>query len=704
MTQRTAARLAWTIWGLAVVLAIGAEILSVMDRSVARAVENGIFVGIFMAMGAVGALVIGRQPGNAVGWILLALSGMAGAAFFAGEYANHGTYVGPGSLPGMEWAWWVADFMWVGLLSLPTTFLLLLFPDGQVPSPRWRPFLWIVTAFVVTATLVFALDPMTYAGKRYENPVGVDALRPVARFFDGPGYFLLLVFAVVSAVSLVQRFRRAGRQERQQIKWFGFAVSILVFYFLIDAVFTALELPRGFWLNTAGAVIAFGSLPVGIGIGILRHRLYDIDVVINKTVLFGLLAAFITAIYVGIVIGIGSLVGGRGNLFLSIVATAVVAVAFQPIRARAGHFANRLVYGKRATPYEVLSTFSDHLGEGYSTEDILPRIARMIGEATGAERATVWVRVGGELRPSASWPGGDEVRSPIRSEGEGLPRFPENERAFPVRHQGELLGALSVATSRREPLNDTQERLLEDLAGQAGLVLRNVRLIEEIRASRQRLVAAQDEERRRLERNIHDGSQQQLVALAVKLRLAENLARRDPDKAAELMAQVRSETQQAMEDLRDLARGIYPPLLADQGLAAALESQARKAALPVTVEPDGIGRYPQEAEAAAYFCVLEALQNVSKYAGASTAVVRLAEEGGGLVFAVSDDGRGFDPATTPRGSGLQNMADRLDALGGRFEIVSRPNEGATVTGWIPVQPAAAQASSSRSGSNSDLGM
>jgi signal transduction histidine kinase len=684
MKQRTAARLAWTIWGLAVVLALGAEFLSVMDRSVARAVENGIFVGIFIAMGAVGALVIGRQPSNAVGWILLTLAGMAGVAFFAGEYANHGTFVDPGSLPGMPWAWWLADFMWVGLLSLPTTFLLLLFPDGRVPSPRWRPFLWVVTTFVVTATLMFALDPMTYAGTRYENPVGVEALRPVARFFDGPGYFLLLAFAVLSAVSLVQRFRRAGRQERQQIKWFGFAVSILVSYFLIDALFTALKLPRGFWLNTAGAVIAFGSIPVGIGIGILRHRLYDIDVVINRTVLFGLLAAFITAIYVGIVIGIGSLVGGRGNLFLSIVATAVVAVAFQPIRARARHFANRLVYGKRATPYEVLSTFSDQLGEGYSTEDILPRIVRMIGEATGAERATVWVHVGNAFRPSASWPQGGEGRAAIASDGDALPEFPEGERAFPVRHQGEVLGALSVVTSRREPLNDTQERLLEDLAAQAGLVLRNVRLIEELRASRQRLVAAQDEERRRLERNIHDGAQQQMVALAVKIRLAKTMAGRDLEKAQGLLDELQAETQDALENLRDLARGIYPPLLADKGLAAALEAQARKVPFPVEVYPNGVGRYPAEAEATAYFCVLEALQNAAKYAEASSATVRLGQHDGNLVFAVADDGRGFDPATTPKGAGLQNMTDRVEALGGSVEVESEPGRGTTITGRIPV--------------------
>jgi signal transduction histidine kinase len=293
--------------------------------------------------------------------------------------------------------------------------------------------------------------------------------------------------------------------------------------------------------------------------------------------------------------------------------------------------------------------------------------------------------VGQELHPAAGWGQAEGETHSLLLEGDAVPEFPDEDRAFEVRHQGELLGALTVVMPLREPLTSTGEKLLEDLAAQAGLLLRNVRLIEELRASRQRLVSAQDEERRRLERNIHDGAQQQLVAMAVKLRLVETLAARDPDRAAAMAAEVKAELQDALDDLRDLARGIYPPLLADQGLRAALESQVRKASVPVTVDTDGIGRYPQEAEAAAYFCVLEALQNVAKYAEASAVTVRLGQENGELVFAVTDDGRGFDPATTPQGSGLQNMRDRLEALGGSVEVVSEPGGGTTVTGRIPVE-------------------
>jgi signal transduction histidine kinase len=235
-----------------------------------------------------------------------------------------------------------------------------------------------------------------------------------------------------------------------------------------------------------------------------------------------------------------------------------------------------------------------------------------------------------------------------------------------------------------DPMNPSKEKLVRDLASQAGLVLRNVRLIEELRASRRRLVAAQDAERRRLERNIHDGAQQQLVALAVKLRLTEQLVERDPAKAREMLSQLQEQTHDALEDLRDLARGIYPPLLADKGLTAALEAQARKVSVPVVVEADSIGRYGQEIEAAVYFCCLEALQNVAKYASASSVAIGLSDDGRALSFEVRDDGAGFDPSTTRSGTGLQGMADRLEAIGGALSISSEPGAGTTVAGRLPI--------------------
>jgi len=258
-----------------------------------------------------------------------------------------------------------------------------------------------------------------------------------------------------------------------------------------------------------------------------------------------------------------------------------------------------------------------------------------------------------------------------------------------VRHQDELLGALAVTKPPNEPLSAAEGKLIDDLAAQAGLMLRNVRLtedlrarLEDLRASRQRLVAAQDEERRRIERNIHDGAQQQLVALAVKLNLTRSLIGRDDDKAQSLVDQMKAEANDALGDLRDLARGIYPPLLADQGLGAALLAQARKATIPVEVAANGLERYPQEAEAAVYFCCLEALQNVAKYSHATHATVRLTSDNGDLRFEVTDDGRGFDASAPSYGSGLRGMADRLEALGGSLTVRSSTGAGTTVEGRI----------------------
>ena len=269
--------------------------------------------------------------------------------------------------------------------------------------------------------------------------------------------------------------------------------------------------------------------------------------------------------------------GSRSTPALSFVAAALVAVGFQPALARARRFADRVVYGKRSTPYEVLAELGERLGETYAADDVLPRIARVLGEGVGATRARVSLRVEDDLRPVATWP------TDATAEG-------EDDLTVEVRHQGDPLGALSVSMPANDPMDPTKERLMSDLAAQAGLVLRNVGLTEELRAriedlkaAQKRLVSAQDAERRRLERNIHDGAQQQLVALSVKLRLAGGFLDRDTEKVREMLATAVGHERRSGGPAGSRAR-IYPPLLADQGLAAALTGQARKASLPVEVQ------------------------------------------------------------------------------------------------------------------------
>ena len=289
-----------------------------------------------------------------------------------------------------------------------------------------------------------------------------------------------------------------------------------------------------------------------------------------------------------------------------------------------------------------------------------------------------------------TWPPGSAPPAavPLTDAG-GLPAL-EAARAIAVRQTGELLGAITLHKPRNEPVSAAEDKLLEHLASQAGLVLRNVALtgelqarIDDLRASRRRLVRAQDAERQRIERNLHDGAQQQLVALSVQLTLLDAAAD-DPAQVRQITGQLRTGLRAALDDLRALARGIYPPLLADQGLPAALQAQADRAPLPVMVEADGIGRYPRETEAAVYFCICEALQNVAKYAHATRATVALSCPDGHLEFAVADDGAGFDTAHSRHGTGLQGMADRLAAVGGALHVRSEPGHGATINGTLPV--------------------
>jgi signal transduction histidine kinase len=663
------------------VLALGSLVFLVLSWSTQPPAGSFGFRGFAamfaVAFGTPGALIAARQPRNPMGWVFLGVAIASGIQELATQYAIWAILHEGGGLPLERVAAWLPAWLWIPGTS-GAMLLLLLFPDGRLPSPGWRWVLWLGIAGSLIGSVGFALlpGPLENFGV-LDNPFSVGERGPMS-VVAYLGELLYGVGLILSAYALIRRYRSATGEVRQQLKWLASAGSFLavsLFVSFVAQIFRPSVFAADDQLLT-GQMIAliviagFSSLPIATAFAILKYRLYDIDVVINKAVVYGILAAFITIVYFAIVVGIGALVGSGGNAVLSAVAAAVIAIAFQPARRRAQRLANRVVYGDRATPYEVLSGFSGRLAETYSIEDVLPRLARVLADGVGATRVAISLGSGARERTVASYPDATDAGS--------------DERLFEVRHQGELLGRIALAMPPNESLVPTQAKLVADVAAQAGLVLRNAALIEDLKASRQRLVAAQDEERRRIERNIHDGAQQQLVALAVKLKLADTLVGKDEDRAHTMLADLQVETNNALEDLRDLARGIYPPLLADKGLAAALESQGRKSVVSVSVEADGIGRYPQEAEAAVYFSCLEALQNVAKYAEATRATVRLAQRNGSLTFEIADDGIGFDPAAAERGSGLQGIADRLAALGGELDIRSAPGSGTTVAGRLPV--------------------
>jgi len=652
-----------------------------------NAVAGTVAVAFIVGFATVGALLAWKRPANPIGWLLSA-TGLSYAVAVGGLLLLQF----PRTRIWSSWLGWLW-FFGIGFV----VFVLLLFPAGSLPSHRWRPVGWAAAAALAGWAIGNAFAPtiISAGSPALRNPIGVAG--PAGRVFDvlaGAGAALIVATGLAALVSLVFRYRRAGAVEREQLKWLVYAGGLIVAALLAEVPIEQILGPSAASTNLQNGMSsgAIALVPVAIGIAIFRYHLYDIDVVINKTLVYGSLAVFITAVYVAIVVGVGSLAqhGARPSLGLSIGATAVVAVAFQPVRAWVQRLANRLVYGQRATPYEVLADFAGRMAGAYAAEDLLPRMARILAEGTGATRADVWLKSADTFHDGAAWPPGAPPLPPARSTQADVPAHPA-DRILPVRHQGEVLGALSVSKRPGEALTPTEDRLLADLAAQVGLVLKNAGLreqllarLEEIRASRQRLVAAQDAERRRIERNIHDGAQQQLVALAIKLSLTESMIGTDRDGERELLAELRQDAAGAAEDLRDLARGIYPPLLASRGLVAALEAQARKAPVPASVTADGVGRYPQDVEAAVYFCVLEALQNVAKYADAARAEVRLAASGPDLEFTVTDDGAGFDPGGNAYGTGLQGMADRLYAHGGSLVVRSQPGHGTTVTGRLPV--------------------
>ena len=650
--------LAWTLFVLAAMTVVGGLVLTVIKLAgdtvgVASAVGSLSFVPAALAFSIVGLLVALRRPENPAGWFMLVIGAFWSVAILP---------IGNGPQPQ-----WFSNMIWVLPLGLMGTHLLLRLPDGDLPSARWR---WVSRAS--TLAIVLAGVALPSDGSRASDLQKVAGLT---------GLVLLLASIIASVASLFVRARRADADERRQLRWIALGGLTFIGFYALAVLPGLIGIERSKTVddvfNTLAGV-AYSAVPIGIGIAILKYRLYDIDIVIRKALVFASLAAFFTVVYVLVVGGVGAVMGSLSTPSLSFAAAAVVAIGFQPALARARRFADRVVYGKRSTPYEVLAELGERLGETYAADDVLPRIARVLGEGVGAERADVLLLVEDDFRAVASWPEGAEATG-------------EADLTVEVRHQGELLGALAVSMPANDPMDPAKERLVTDLAAQAGLVLRNVRLTEELRAriddlqaAQKRLVAAQDDERRRLERNIHDGAQQQLVALTVKLRLADTLIERDPSRARELLDQLRSDTNDALEDLRDLARGIYPPLLADKGLLSALEAQARKASLPVEVHALGIDRYPQEIEAAAYFSCLEALQNVAKYAQASRAVVTLSDGDRRLRFEVADDGLGFDPSEVGYGTGLQGIADRLGALAGSLTVTSSVGNGTTVAGTIPV--------------------
>jgi signal transduction histidine kinase len=683
----TTATARWLAGGLLLLTVAALAVSAAFGVAAGDPVDAFAFTPLLLAFAVVGAIVASHRPANPIGWLFLA-EGLGFALGVATDtYATYATRAGTAAPPSVAWAVWLGAIG--GELGFLFALAVLMFPDGRLPSPRWRVVAWLIVAGEALVVLMAATS--SAALRAQISAVRVSPVRLIPDSLADPVINVLqtafIPLTLAAAAGLAVRYRRATPDVRHQIKWVAYASLLTAVALLIAGLVLG---------NPLGALLAMGPLiPVAAGIAIFKYRLYDIDVVISKTIVYGSLAAFITVVYVVIVAGIGSLgtgflrAGSQPDLGLSILATAIVAVAFQPVRERMQRLANRLVYGKRATPYEALSEFAGRMGGTYAADDVLPQMARVLAEGTGADLAVVWVKDGAELRAGACWPVDAEPPQRMPLAG-AAPAIPDAGRVTLVEYQGETLGALSVS-KRGEPFTPVEGKLISHLGAQAGLVLHNIGLtgqlrarLAELQASRLRIVTAQDEQRRRIERDIHDGAQRQLLAIAGTLAVAQSLAGRDEERERALVAQLRAETSGALETLRELARGVYPPLLADQGLAAAVRAQAGKAPGPVEVSTDGVGRYPPEVETAVYFCCVEALQNAARHAPGSAVRVAMADSGAEVTFIIADNGPGFDPGGATNGTGLRNMSDRLAALGGSCQVASSPGRGTTVAGRIGI--------------------
>jgi signal transduction histidine kinase len=424
----------------------------------------------------------------------------------------------------------------------------------------------------------------------------------------------------------------------------------------------------------------------------VRRRTWR-DAQVGALVLFGLVL-FVLFAYVVIVVGGGALFGhvSSPQLGLSVLATAVVALAFDPVQRRLEVVASGMVDGGRPAPYEVLRRFSETVSGSYPAEQLPARMARVLADGTGAEWAQVWVTTGGGPTLAASWP------PRATASAEAPKALPERSvRSMDVRHAGELLGLLVVKPRDGVALTSVEERLFAGLAAQAGLVLRSTALrlqlgqrltqlaarAEELNASRQRVLDAQDEARRLLERDIHDGAQQHLVALAVNLRLAHTLSQTWTDEVDARLTTLGRAADEAISTLRQLSQGIYPAQLTEGGLTAALRSALSSSAVPVVIDATGVGRYPRDVETAAYFSTLEAVQNAAKHSAASVVNLSLLGEPDHVSIVIQDDGTGFLQSDVAEGSGLVHMRDRVESVGGTVTVGSEIGTGTRVCVRLP---------------------
>lgn len=666
-------RLSWLLWTACVMGAVSSLSLAAVNGAARR--ETGLVeaignAGLAVAFGTVGTLIAVRHTRNPVGWLLIALGCASALHGFAKEYTAYVFVEKPGALWGGEAVAWLNAFKGevtpIGLIAL----VLLYFPGGRLASPKWRIAAWIAVAGIGLSMLA-AFRPGHFRSSSYPlsvtNPLGVPDGDTIFGAAEGLGMLLLLAAVMLAIASTVWRFRLAEGSERRQLEWLALGgAAVIAFMVGTQFLFTVpdtIEEPLYY--------LAFAALPTAIGIGILKHDLYDVDLVLSRTLVWSSLTTFVVGTYVVVVGCLGTLVHARGDLAPSLVATGLVALLFHPVRDRLQRLVNRFVYGDRDDPYAVVSRLGRRLEATLAPETVLPTIVETVAEALKLPYVAIALRQGQTLSVTAAF---------------GTPG--RNLLNLPLLYQSEPVGQLSLAPrAPGDAFTPSDLRLLEDLARQVGIATHAVRLTGEVQRSRKRLVTAREEERRRLRRDLHDGVGPSLAGIMLKLDAAHNLLPHDPGAVDALLAELKTQTQAAIADVRRAVYDLRPPALDELGLVPALRVHAVRLegeSLRIAVDaPNALPALPAAVEVAAYRITLEALTNVTRHAAARTCLVRLSLSDDCLVVELTDDGRGI-PADVPAGVGLTAMRERTVELGGTLEIGSTPGRGSRVTARLPL--------------------
>jgi signal transduction histidine kinase len=696
------ARIAWVVLALTTLAGILDTVFTAAHRSLlseATWADHGWPLAPLAGVGCalMGALIISRYPGQPLGWLLCAASllsvTLAADAYSMWVLAG----AGPGSSYWAHVAAWASPLLgWPAFTALILAFLIA--PDGHLPAPRWRWAVWVTVAGLglhTLGTLTVHPGEVVYGQDHGHRSISGPLLNA--------GVMLVAAGLVASAVSIALRLRRARDDVRRQLLWIASSAGFLAFGVVVVLVVPAVQGEDGTWLAALPLRLAQLAVPLCVAVAVLRHRLLQIDLIINRALVLALATGLVAAGYVLAVVVIGLAVGvGTGGFWPSLLATALVALAFQPLRRRVVRLADRLAFGAAAVPYEALADFSRRLGDSSDPSELLPAVADAAAQAVRAARVTVLLHVGAGPDRVAVWPpsGADD---PPAADPQAAD-LPAAGLTVPVIDRGERLGTITVEMPTGRPLRTREHRLLADLADQAGLAFRNARLAAELSGqveqlarrthelaeSRRRLISAGDAERSRLERAIARQVILHLAALPDHLRvLSEGAVALDAVRLRPLVDTVTT----ALEELREITRGVFPAQLARSGLATALASLlGRTGSLGrLVVENLAAGRrFDPRIEAAAYFCVAEAMRDLG-----GPVVVVLDAPGDHLRVVVSGSDRGGLP--------LGHIRDRVEAAGGSVSVtVERGRAVIEIRAPGHHRPAVDHASSSRSGPKADL--